>query len=69
MWNVVPLFGPSPTVLDFTDDLSLLLIGLLALVWLSASMIVWAAVHHYWSEKTETAPQTTRDSVDHRDAA
>jgi hypothetical protein len=69
MENVVYLFGLPTTVLDFTDDLSLLLAGLITLVWLSAGMIAWAAVRHYWSEKTKTAPRTTPVSADHRDAA
>lgn len=52
---------------DLTDDLSLLLIGLVGLVWLYAGMIVFMAISHYLSQMTK--PETETTSTDHRDAA
>ena len=62
-------YGLPTTVLDFTNDLSPLLVGLVCLVGLSGGMIVWATVRHYWSEKIRLATRTAPTSVDHRDAA
>jgi hypothetical protein len=69
MENGMNLFGLSTTVLDFTNDLFLLLVGLVCLVGLSGGMIAWSAVRHHWSEKTRLAPQAAPASADHQDAA
>jgi hypothetical protein len=69
MANLTNLYGLSTTILDFTRDLSPLLVGLVCLVWFSAGMIVWSAVQHYWSEKIRFAPRAASTSADDRDAA
>ena len=53
--GLINLAGLSTTVLDFTDALALLLIGLLGLVGVSAGAIGWSAVRHYWAQKTSLA--------------
>lgn len=68
MWGLFPQSGLTTTVLDFTNDLSLLLTGLVGLLWLSAAAIIWMAVHHARSQKAVAAAE--RSSVtDHQDAA
>ena len=69
MENNLNLSGLPITVLDFTEDLSWLLVGLVCLVGLTGGIIVWTAVRHYWSEKTRLGPRTAFPSPDHRDAA
>jgi hypothetical protein len=69
MEHAMNLFGLPTTVLDFTNDLSPLFVGLVCLVGLSGGMIVWSAVRHYWLEKTKPVPRMVPTSVDHRDAA
>jgi hypothetical protein len=69
MTNFTSLYGLATTILDFTSDLSPLLVGLVCLVWLSAGMIVWSAVRHHWSEKIRLAPRPAPTSADHQDAA
>ncbi len=43
MWNFLPPSGVATTVVDFTSDLSLLLTGLVGIVWLSVGMLAWMA--------------------------
>jgi len=69
MENVMTPFGLSTAVLNFTNDLSLLLVGLICLLGLSGGMIVWSAVRHYWSEKIRLAPRSALTATDLRDVA
>jgi hypothetical protein len=69
MTNFTNLYGLPTTILDFTNDFSLLLVGLVGLVWLSSGMIVWLTVWHYWSERTSLASRDAPASIDYRDAA
>jgi hypothetical protein len=45
--------GPATTILDYTNDLSMLLIGLIGVVWLSAVICVWMAIQHYYSSRMQ----------------
>ena len=49
MWHVIAQSGLASAGVDFTDSLSLLVAGLVSLVWLSAGLIAVLAVHHHWS--------------------
>lgn len=69
MWNFMSQSGPATTVLDFTNDFSVLLIGLVGVVGLSAAMIVWVAMRHYLSQKHERAAKIPSHDADRRDAA
>jgi hypothetical protein len=69
MWSFISQSELATAVLDFTNDLAPLLVGLLGVVWLSSGMIVWAAIHHYLSRTPETGVQPTSPAGDLRDAA
>jgi uncharacterized oligopeptide transporter (OPT) family protein len=51
MWNFMGQSGPATAILDFTNDFSVLMIGLVGIVGLSAAMIVWIAIAHYLAQK------------------
>jgi hypothetical protein len=40
MWTFITQSGVATAVMDFTDDLSLLSVGLLAVVWLSTAVML-----------------------------
>ena len=69
MPDLVTLAGLSTTVLDFTDALSPLLIGLLGLLYFSAGVIVCSAARHYWAQKAGVAPLAAPTSTVHQEAA
>jgi hypothetical protein len=70
MWGTIPqLGGLTTTVLDLTNDLSPLLVGLIGLTWLSAAIIAGIAVRHHWLQKTTSTGETVSTPADHRDAA
>ena len=70
MWGIMPQSsGLATTVLDFTNDLSLLLVGLIGLIWLSAGMIAFITVQHYLSQRAKPVEKAVSTPVDHRDAA
>lgn len=69
MWDFVAQPGIVSAVVEFTNELSLLIVGLVGLVWLSAGAIVVAAIHYYLSQKTKPAASTTPFATDHREAA
>ena len=70
MWGIMPqLSGLATTVWDFTNDLSLLIAGLIGLMWLSAGMIVVSTVQHYLSQRAKPVEKAVSTPVDHRDAA
>ena len=69
MWSFMGQAGPATAVLDFTNDFSVLLIGLVSVVGLSAAMIVWVAMCHYLSQKHERAAEMPSFDANQRDAA
>ncbi len=69
MWNFIGQSGPAMAVLDFTNDFSVLLIGLISIVGLSAAMIVWVALCPYLSQKHERAAEMPSSDTNQRDAA
>lgn len=76
MWSMMDQ-GLATTVLNYTNDLSLLLIGLIIVEWSAAAIIVWMAIQHYWPQTqkpnwSQTQPSTVDTSpfvTDRRDAA
>jgi hypothetical protein len=69
MWGIMPQWsGLSTTVLDFTNDLSLLIVGLIGLMWLSAGIIAFIAIQHYWAEKRRL-PLREHSLMNDREAA
>ena len=69
MWDTILQPGLASAVLDFTNDLSLLLVGLLSVIWLSAGVLIFMAVQHYLSQKTQPATKAASSPPDYRDAA
>ena len=71
MWDSIAQSGFANGGVDYTDSLSLLVVGLVSLVWLSAGLVTVLAMHHYWSQpQTQTRwSETTSDMVDHQEAA
>lgn len=69
MWSFMSQSGPAMAVLDFTNDFSVLFIGLVGIVGLSAAMIVWAALGPYRSQKHERAAEVPSFETNQRDAA
>jgi len=69
MWHVIAQAGLASAGIDFTDSLSLLVAGLVGLVWLSAGLIAFMAVQHYWSQTQTQLSETTPGPLDHQEAA
>ena len=69
MWNSMGQTAPATTILDFTNDFSLLLIGLISIVGLSSAVIVWMATCHYLSQKRQRVEPTSSVNVEQQDAA
>ncbi|HEV8716256.1 MAG TPA: hypothetical protein VGX03_25950 [Candidatus Binatia bacterium] len=69
MWDFMTQSGVASGVVDFTNDLSLLVSGLLSLVGVSAAMIVLVAIHYRLSQKTKPAAGTASAFPDKQKAA
>ena len=69
MWTFVMQPGLATTIVDFTHELSPLLVGLGSMVWLSAGMIVLAALQHFAMQNTKPSAKTTPTPADYRAAA
>jgi hypothetical protein len=69
MWNFITQSGMATTVVDFTNEFSPLLVGLVSLLWLSVGVIAVIAIRHYLSEKTRLGPRTEVTAEDRRKAA
>ena len=69
MWNFISSTGLATSVLDFTTDFSPLLMGLVGVVWLSAGLIIGAAIHHYLFRQPETGWEAPSPAEDQHDAA
>jgi hypothetical protein len=67
MWPITQP-GLAMAIVDFTKDLSPLLIGLLGLVALSAGFIIVAAIQEHLSQTTERRKEPPA-AEDRRDAA
>ena len=69
MWYSIAQSGLASAGVDFTESLSLLVAGLVGLVWLSAALIAVMAVQHHWSQTQLRLSEATPDSRDHPEAA
>ena len=69
MWTFSNYSGMATTVVDFTTELSPLLIGLVGLVGVSGAMIAVSAIRYYLSQRTQPIPQVTLATPDHQEAA
>lgn len=69
MWSFMIQPGLAIATVDLTNDLPLLIAGLVGVVWLSTGMIAFAAIRHYLSQRTKPTAEATPAIVDHREAA
>ena len=69
MWSFINQVGLATGSLDFTNDLSLLLIGLVSVVWLCAGMIVWMAISHSLSRARMAVDHVVSPTAEQQDAA
>ena len=69
MWTFITQPGLATTIVDFTNALSPLLVGLESVVWLSAGMIVFAALQHIAVQNTKPSAETTSTPANYKTAA
>jgi len=69
MWPVIAQSGLTSAGVDFTESLSLLVAGLVGVVWLSAGLIVFLALQHFVSQTRTQLPETTPGPRDRQEAA
>jgi hypothetical protein len=71
MWCGIAQSGLATTGVDFTDSFSLLIAGLVSLVWLSTGLIVILALHqHHWAQPHRWSPALAiPDASEHQKAA
>jgi hypothetical protein len=55
MWSFIAQAGVAHATVDFTNELSVLFVGLVSLVGVSGGMLAFDAVRHYLAERTEPA--------------
>jgi len=63
MWSFVTQSGLATATLDFTNDFSLLGVGLLGLLVLSAGSVAFMAIRHHLSQSSETVPEHYRKAA------
>ena len=69
MWNFIAQSGLTTAVVDFTNALSLLGVGLVGLVALSAGLIALTAIRQQMSQALQPVAETTPAPADYRAAA
>jgi uncharacterized oligopeptide transporter (OPT) family protein len=69
MWNFMHQSGPATAVLDFTSDFSVLLVGLVGLVGVSAGILIWMGIRHHLAQKRLPLTKGVSVAADRRDAA
>jgi hypothetical protein len=68
MWNFMN-YGPAMGILDFTSDFSVMVMGLISAVGLSAAMIAWSAIRYYKTQTQHPAAPKPPLAADQQDAA
>ncbi len=69
MFSFIAQAGYTTTVIDFTNDLSALLVGLVTLTALSAGVIIFEAVRYHFAQKAEVPTETAPATIEYRRAA
>jgi hypothetical protein len=69
MFSFIAQAGYTTTVVDFTNDLSSLLVGLVVLTALSVGMIAIEAVRYHFAQKAEVSTETAPATIEYRQAA
>ena len=69
MWSFIAQSGLAAGVVDLTNELALLRIGLVGLVALSAGLITFTAIRQQMSQAPQPVAETTPAPADYRAAA
>jgi hypothetical protein len=69
MWNSILQSSTATAIVDVTNELSPLLIGLVSILWLAAGMLAWSTLHHYLTQKIKPVDDTKSGSTSRREAA
>ncbi len=69
MWNFLTSPGATIIVVDFVQNLPVLLSGLIGIRWFSAGILVCVTVSHYVTQRTLSRVETASTPVGHREAA
>ena len=69
MWSFIAQSGLAPEVVDFTNALSLLGVGLVGLVALSAGLIALTALRQPGTQAPQPVAEPTPAAADYRAAA
>ena len=69
MWNFISQSGMARAVVDWTNDLSPLLIGLVSILWVSAAVIFCTTLRYYLAQKVKPEVDATPSSIKRREAA
>ncbi|MBM4258066.1 MAG: hypothetical protein FJ147_19505 [Deltaproteobacteria bacterium] len=69
MLNFISTVGYASATINFTDDLSILLSGLVGLAWFSAAMIAISALRESFSRRTKPELTLATETPEHRLAA
>ncbi len=69
MWSFMTQPGLATATVDFTDDFTLLGVGLLGMMALAAGAIAFAAIRHYLAQRTKPTAERVPTPADHREAA
>jgi hypothetical protein len=69
MLSFIAQAGSTTTVVDFTNDLSSLLVGLIALAAFSAGMILMEAIRYRSAQRTESATEMPSATITYQQAA
>jgi hypothetical protein len=69
MFSFIAQAGYTTTVIDFTNDLSTLLVGLVTLTALSAGAIAIEAIRYHFAQKAEVPIEAAPATIEYRQAA
>ncbi|NOT55987.1 MAG: hypothetical protein HOP18_15415 [Deltaproteobacteria bacterium] len=69
MFSFIAQAGYTTTVIDFTNDLSILLVGLVTLTALSAGVLAIEALRYHFAQKAEGSTETAPATIEYRRAA
>ena len=70
MWYGIAQSGLASVGVDFTESLSVLIAGLVSLVWLSVGLIAALALQHHWSQpQMQSLEVAIPDAPEHHEAA
>ncbi len=69
MFSLIAQAGYTTTVVDFTNDLSLLLVGLVTLTVLSAGRIAFEAARYHFARKAAVPTEMAPATIEYRQAA